>query len=64
MKTSVKKILFSYASGGELRQTDKPFKRINDIHVMVDFLQSHPYWKPEYVSQISTKLTDFFGKNL
>lgn len=26
------------ASGGEPRQTDKPFNRINDIHGMVDFI--------------------------
>ena len=29
------------ASGGEPRQTDKPFNRINDIHGMVDFLESY-----------------------
>ncbi|WP_410687760.1 alpha/beta hydrolase [Avibacterium paragallinarum] len=28
------------ASGGEPRQTDKPFNRINDVHGMVDFLES------------------------
>ncbi|MGX2975542.1 alpha/beta hydrolase [Ursidibacter arcticus] len=28
------------ASGGEPRNTDKPFNRINDIHGMVDFLQN------------------------
>lgn len=29
------------ASGGEPRQTDKPFNRINDIHGMVDFLEGY-----------------------
>ncbi|KGQ56537.1 alpha/beta hydrolase [Gallibacterium anatis str. Avicor] len=28
------------ASGGEPRQTDKPFNRINDVHGMVDFLEN------------------------
>ncbi|CDF99673.1 Putative Peptidase S15 [Avibacterium paragallinarum JF4211] len=28
------------ARGGEPRQTDKPFNRINDVHGMVDFLES------------------------
>lgn len=30
------------ASGGEPRQTDKPANRINDIHAMVDFLETYP----------------------
>ena len=30
------------ASGGEPRQTDKPANRINDVHAMVDFLETYP----------------------
>lgn len=30
------------ASGGEPRNTDKPFNRINDIHGMIDFIQTYP----------------------
>lgn len=29
-------------SGGEPRNTDKPFNRINDIHGMIDFIQTYP----------------------
>ncbi|CAO96597.1 alpha/beta hydrolase [Erwinia tasmaniensis] len=30
------------ASGGQPHNTDKPFNRINDIHGMVDFIQTYP----------------------
>ncbi|CCG87438.1 putative protein ycjY [Erwinia piriflorinigrans CFBP 5888] len=30
------------ASGGEPRNTDKPFNRINDIHGMIDFIETYP----------------------
>ena len=33
---------FQGASGGEPRNTDKPFYRINDIHGMVDYIETFP----------------------
>ncbi|SUO95317.1 alpha/beta hydrolase [Suttonella ornithocola] len=40
------------ASGGEPRQTDKPFNRINDIHGMVDFLQTFQGVDPHHIGAL------------
>ncbi|WP_429946146.1 alpha/beta hydrolase [Bibersteinia trehalosi] len=46
--------VFANASG---TQNKELFKVPNATHI-------ETYWKPEYVKQISEKLTEFFGKNL